>query len=54
MKDSKVLARVTERIPLMFTKMGRNSGGAGLEERSGVSFGLDMFEKTITISNKDR
>lgn len=54
MKDFKVLVRVIERISLMFIKMGRNLGGVGLEERLGVSFGFDMFEKIITIFNKDR
>lgn len=52
--DSKVLKGITDRIQLLFTKMGRIARGAGLEVRSGDSFGLDIFEKTISYSTKDR
>lgn len=45
---------ITDKIQLLFTKMGKIAREAGLEGRSGVSFGLDIFEKTISYSTKDR
>ena len=39
---------------MLFTKMARNAGRTGLEERSEISLGLCIFEKTIRCPIEDR